>query len=173
MNIMHILFGFSVFLCISLRAEEAANIVKTNMATSKKISWYLVSGPAGMTESKNPKLSELEVQKTPLFTSDDIVYYNRSHSFVLTDEAYRKIRDLFVPVRGTPFVVRVGDRRAYFGAFWTDVSSVPWSGITIMKPWQKENTELKILPSDSKLDLRDDSELLDILKESKKLVAEK
>jgi hypothetical protein len=156
-----------------VQAESIATNDNKDTKSEKQIYWYLVADAVGAPESQNTKLSDLKLEKVPLFTSDDIVYYKLSHSFALTDQAYNKVRDLNIPVRGIPFVVCVGDRRAYLGSFWIEASSVRWTGITIMKPWRKENTEIRILPSISKPDLRDDSEFFDVIKKSNKMIIDK
>jgi hypothetical protein len=72
---------------------------------------------------RKTNLAALALETKPLFTSDDIVYYDLgSHSFLLSKEAYQRVSEMALSARGRPFVVSVGDRRVYSGAFWSDIS---------------------------------------------------
>ena len=83
-------------------------------------------------------LNELEIQEQPILASDDIVAYAwTTHEIKLTAEAYERIQQLFtlpVQVDGMRFVVVVGHRRIYAGAFWTPVSSLSFDGVVICQP---------------------------------------
>jgi hypothetical protein len=72
-------------------------------------------------------------------------------------------------MQGTPFVVCIGNRRVYMGAFWILISSATWDGICIMQPRPRENSDLEIRAAISKPDLRGDAELLEIFRKSGKL----
>ncbi len=85
--------------------------------------------------SKMPIISHLELAERPLFSISDIVSYTKeTHEIELTAEAYERISKLEVPVNGRVFVVCVHRLPMYWGAFWTQVSSVPFDGVTILKP---------------------------------------
>jgi hypothetical protein len=134
--------------------------------TEKKMCLFLVKGSMDPVAVKGMKLGDILLEEKPLFSSDDVVQYDvASHSFTLTDKAHDKVRAVEVPMRGRPFVVTVGVRRIYAGAFWSVYSSHPWDGIAIMRPSRDKRTELQItLPSSLLQDPRNDPELLEILK---------
>jgi hypothetical protein len=159
-------------LTISLKtgaAEQPSSLAPTNVANDKKVSLYLVSGTGSAVGAEKTKLQDLPLEQAPLFTSDEIVRYDiDSHAFLLTKEAYEKVAQLHVPTDGKAFVVSVGNRRVYSGAFWIVESSEPWYGITIMQPPGKRRQELKITAgSTGQKDLRNDPEILEIMKSRK------
>ena len=66
---------------------------------------------------------------------DDILSYDAvSHEMKLTDEAYERIAQLVVPMTGKSFLVCVHHSPIYWGAFWVDLSSQSFDGVTISKP---------------------------------------
>jgi hypothetical protein len=71
------------------------------------------------------------------------------------------------PVMGRPFVVTVGERRIYFGAFWNLASSVTWNGIAITYH-STDSNRLEISSPTGMKDLLNDSELLEIMKSAGK-----
>jgi len=82
-----------------------------------------------------PALSHVALADRPLISMNDIVSYNsQTFELKLTAEAFKRIVDLEVPVRGKTFMVCVDKAPLYFGAFWTPVSSMSFSGVTIWKP---------------------------------------
>jgi len=174
---MHMAFkvlfiGLVCSLAIALKAgaaEQPSSLTRTNMANGKKMSLYLVSGTVSAVGAEKTKLQDLPLEQAPLFTSDEIVRYDiGSHAFLLTKEAYEKVARLKVPTDGRAFVVSVGDRRVYSGAFWSVFSSVPWYGITIVQPRGKGRQELRIEPaSTGQKDPRNDPEILAIMKSRK------
>jgi hypothetical protein len=84
-------------------------------------------------------------QSNQLVISDkDIVCYNQSsHEMTLTEEGIGKLDALTVPVRGTPFVVRLNGKEVYNGSFWTPISSISCDGI-VVEVFRDHNAIVKI-----------------------------
>jgi len=79
-------------------------------------------------------LSHIDIAEQPVFATDDIISYNAgTHEITLTEDAYKRVCSLEVPVRGRSFVVCVDRNPIYRGAFWNPVSSMSFNGVTIMK----------------------------------------
>jgi len=76
---------------------------------------------------ENYPLPGLILDKQPLFTEQDIVWYDwQSQQILLKPEALRRLPQIHKPpvnVFGVPFMVAVNGQRIYLGAFWTSVSS--------------------------------------------------
>ncbi len=82
-----------------------------------------------------PALSHVDLADTPIIGTNDIITYNaQAHELKLTSEAFERISQLDVPVRGMSFLVRIDKKPIYFGAFWTPISSISFDGVTIWKP---------------------------------------
>jgi hypothetical protein len=80
-------------------------------------------------------LSHVDVADQPLVSIKDIITYNaQTHEIKLTDEAFERIANMEVPVRGKSFLVCVDGAPIYWGAFWTPISSMSFDGVTIWKP---------------------------------------
>jgi hypothetical protein len=80
-----------------------------------------------------PILSHVEPAKEPLFTIDDIVSYTWStHVLYVSERARQALDTLSVPVHGRSFCVCINRLPKYCGAFWSPISSVPFTGITIL-----------------------------------------
>jgi hypothetical protein len=131
--------------------------------------------PAEMTSLDNIQLAD-----TPLISLKDIVTYNmQAHELKLTAGAFERICDLEIPVRGKTFIVCRDRIPVYRGAFWTPVSSISYSGVTIWKPYGKYLPKILTLdlgyPSSSFYsgqDPRNDPELMNSLELTGKLVKE-
>jgi len=86
---------------------------------------------------KSKDLAKLDLKKLkpvgkPFFTSDDISsYVMDTHEIILYYPIGLKLKKLEVPVSGRPFVVFVGGKPIYTGAFWTGLSSISFRGVTI------------------------------------------
>jgi len=80
-------------------------------------------------------LSHVDIADQPIISINDVITYNaQTHEIELTDEAFRRISQLDVPVRGKSFMVCVDKAPMYWGAFWTPISSISFNGVTIWKP---------------------------------------
>jgi hypothetical protein len=78
-------------------------------------------------------LSHVEPSDEPLISMDDITSYTWSTHMVHVSERARRILDtLSVPVSGKSFCVCINRLPKYCGAFWTPISSIPFSGTTIL-----------------------------------------
>jgi hypothetical protein len=91
--------------------------------------------PAQMTEA-----NQIALTKQPLLAMADITSYNAmAHTMRITPEAFRRLQQLKVPVRGLTFVVCVDRQSQYWGAIWTSISSISFNGITIQQPLSPQN----------------------------------
>lgn len=80
-------------------------------------------------------LSHVDIADQPIISISDVITYNaQTHEIELTDEAFKRISQLDVPVRGKSFMVCVDKAPIYWGAFWTPISSMSFDGVTIWKP---------------------------------------
>jgi len=94
----------------------------------------------GVPVTSMPVLSHVDIADQPVISINDIIAYHEiTHELTLTAEAYERIRKLDVPVHGRSFVVCVNRGPVYWGAFWTPISSVPFNGITIVKPLRADH----------------------------------
>jgi hypothetical protein len=63
-----------------------------------------------------------------VISQEDIVWYNRtSHEIKLTELGVKKIEDLQVSLRGSPFDVKINGETIYNGYFATPISSISLS----------------------------------------------
>jgi hypothetical protein len=91
--------------------------------------------------SQMPELSHFELADKPVISVDDIISYTRdTHEIELTADAYERVTTMKVPTSGKAFVVCVGSKQVYWGAFWAPYSSQSFDGVTIWLPsLSKEN----------------------------------
>lgn len=88
-------------------------------------------------------LSHVEIADQPMISAKDIVTYNkRTHEITLNKDAFQRISNLEVPVRGKSFVVYVDKKPIYWGAFWTPISSISFEGVTVWKPLGSQGPEM-------------------------------
>jgi hypothetical protein len=93
------------------------------------------------------ELNKIELDSTPLITETDIINYNwTNHTMYITETAANRIPAIQqVGVNGKPFVIVADGKRAYRGAFWTSISSVPYPSPVIVKDFSSEpKTTIKI-----------------------------
>lgn len=84
---------------------------------------------------KMEMLSHVNIAAQPIISIQDIITYNaQTHEMKLTDQAFERISELEVPVRGKSFLVCVNRAPIYWGAFWTPLSSMSFGGVTICQP---------------------------------------
>lgn len=127
---------------------------------------------------KMEMLSHVDIAAQPIISIQDIITYNaQTHEMKLTDQAFERIAQLEVPVRGKSFLVCVDRAPIYWGAFWTPISSMSFDGVTIWKPLGSQ--ELKVItlqlgyPSSSFYggeDPRNNPTILQSLEQSGKLI---
>jgi len=93
-------------------------------------------------------LQDLPLEEQPILSDADLISYDRAtHEMELTDAADRRIQHLFstpVQVSGMPFVLCVGNKPIYAGAFWTPLSSLSFDGVVIMQPFGEDGHHLRI-----------------------------
>lgn len=140
---------------------------------------YLVAGDMPTDQFMAADLEDLELMNQAVISTVDIISYDRSsHSIELEADAYQRIRNLFklpVDVDGMPFVVSVGGKPIYRGAFWTPASSLIFEGVTIMEPFADDSTVIKLeigYPTEDfsmDEDLRSDPRILKVLERAGKL----
>jgi hypothetical protein len=93
---------------------------------------------------KMEMLSHINIADQPIISIQHISTYNaQTHEIKLTDQAFERIAQLEVPVRGRSFLVCVDKAPVYWGAFWTPLSSMSFDGVTIWKPLG--SPELKVI----------------------------
>ncbi len=84
-------------------------------------------------------LVSIKITDKPIIGSGDIVTYNmQTYEMKLTQEAFERLKTLQIPVQGTSFIVCAGRKPVYQGAFWTPVSSISYSGVTVWKPYDND-----------------------------------
>ena len=109
---------------------------------------YLLAEDRPAIQLTENDLNTIQLQAQPVIGIDDIRYYDReSHGVQLSEDAYRRVQELFpLPVRvdGIPFVVRVGDESIYAGAFWTPLSSLSYDGVIILQPFGEEEEMVRL-----------------------------
>jgi hypothetical protein len=125
-----------------------------------------------------PTLSNIKIAEQPIIAMNDIITYNsQTYELKLTSDAFERIAQLDVPVRGNPFVVYVDKKPIYWGAFWTPVSSMSFDGVTIWKPFSSQEPKVITLtlgyPSSSFYggeDPRNNPEIIGSLEQAGKLI---
>ena len=109
---------------------------------------YLLADEIPATELLPVGLNDLELQKDPILSIDDITMYSKTtHEIEITADAYERIQKLYslpVEVRGIPFVACVGRDPVYAGAFWTPVSSIGFDGVVICQPFDPDKRIIRI-----------------------------
>ena len=123
-------------------------------------------------------LSHIDLAGQPLLSLKDLISYNaQTHELKLTEEAFARIAQLEIPVRGRSFLVCIDKSPVYGGAFWTPVSSISFDGVTIWKPLGSKTPKILTLelgyPSSSfygGADPRNDPRVLESLKTAGKLI---
>jgi len=123
-------------------------------------------------------LSHVEMADRPIISMKDVITYNaQTHEMKLTDEAFERISQLEVPVRGKSFLVCVDKATKYWGAFWTSFSSMSFDGVTIWKPLNTQEPKVIALdlgyPSSSFYkgeDPRNNAEVTKSLEQAGKLI---
>jgi hypothetical protein len=128
--------------------------------------------------SKMEALSHVEIAEQPIISIQDILAYNaQTYEIKLTDDAFERISELEVPVRGKSFLVCVDKVPIYWGAFWTPLSSMSFDGVTIWKPLGSQEPKIIALqlgyPSSSFYggeDPRNNAEVTKSLEQAGKLI---
>jgi hypothetical protein len=127
---------------------------------------------------KMEMLSHADIADQPIVSIQDIITYNaQTHEIELTDEAFERVSQLEVPVRGKSFLVCVDKAPIYWGAFWTPISSISFDGVTIWKPLGPQEAKVITLelgyPSSSFYggeDPRNNTEVMESLEQAGKLI---
>ncbi len=94
---------------------------------------------ADIPPSKMEALSHVDIADQPIVANNDIITYNaQTHEIRLTNETFKHISQLDVPIEGKSFLVCVDRAPIYWGAFWTPISSISFDGVTIWKPYSSQ-----------------------------------
>jgi hypothetical protein len=105
-----------------------------------EFSIHLLAQHVSASHLSGVELDSLEFEAEPILSVDDIVAYREeTHEIELTASAYERIEQLEVPTNGLPFVVCVGRKPIYSGAFWAMFSSLSFDGVTIWVPLIEEH----------------------------------
>jgi hypothetical protein len=82
--------------------------------------------------SEMASLTHYTLAEKPVISIDDIISYTKdTHEMALTADAFERVTTMRVLTSGKSFVVCVGKKQLYWGAFWTGLSSQSFSGVTI------------------------------------------
>jgi hypothetical protein len=94
---------------------------------------FLLRGNLTVAEVMRRSLDQLQLQREPFLTEEDILaYWIDDHVIEVSEAAIQRIEELQVSMSGLPFVVVVGETPIYTGAFWTSLSSLSFSeGVVI------------------------------------------
>jgi len=128
--------------------------------------------------ARMPALSHIDIAEQPIVATRDIIKYStNTHEITLTENAFNRISNLEVPVRGKSFVVCVDRKTIYWGAFWTPISSISFDGVTIWKPLYSKGSKVLKLDLDypssefyGSEDPRNNIEIIESLEQAGKLV---
>jgi len=148
-------------------------------ASSKSEGFAIYLTAADIPPAQMEALSHVDIEEKPVISIEDIVAYNAvTHEITLTPDAFERIANLEVPVRGKSFLVCVDRGLIYWGAFWTPVSSISFDGVTIWKPLASQESKTIALELGypalsfySGEDPRDNPLVLDSLEQAGKLAA--
>src|SRR4030065_2337775 len=100
-------------------------------SNSEGFAVYLTEGD--IPPDRMPVLSHIDIAEHPIVAINDIVTYNaQTHEIKLTANAFERVSEMEVPVRGKSLVVCVDRSPIYWGAFWTPISSISFDGIVIV-----------------------------------------
>ena len=123
-----------------------AIIASLNQAGKLNNEGFAIYLPQGDVSPANmPALNDIVLPAQPFISPNDIVSYDSAtYELTLTPEAFIRLISLQVPVYGKPFVVCVDRNPIYWGAFWSPVSSVSFSGITIAQPIDAKTNTITI-----------------------------
>jgi hypothetical protein len=127
--------------------------------------------------SEMASFTHFTLAEMPLISEDDIVSYTKdTHEMELTGEAFTRVNALKIPTYGKSFVVCVGQKQIYWGAFWAGYSSQSFDGVIIGLPsfLEKEHAIQITLGYPSSgfykgTDPRPDAEIIQSLKKAGKL----
>ncbi|OGO14507.1 MAG: hypothetical protein A2Z02_03920 [Chloroflexi bacterium RBG_16_48_7] len=124
---------------ISILIMLAAVLVSGGCAVPDGGGFAVFLTKADIAPAQMTGLSQVELSEQPTISMRDIVTYNsQTHELKLSAGSYERICNLDVPVRGKSFVVCADWKPVYWGAFWTPISSISFDGVTIWKPYNKE-----------------------------------
>jgi len=131
-----LLLLLALVLPVSRQGEAQEPIVSYDPVTSSQNEGFAIYLLAqDIPTSEEMIMSHLDLADSPLISVGDVLSYCREkHEIELTTEAYERVMNLEVPVRGRIFAVCIDRHPVYCGAFWTPISSLPFNGVTITKP---------------------------------------
>jgi hypothetical protein len=154
-------------------AENISQQVQTN--TGEGFAIYLTKD--NIPTEKMEMLSHVAIADEPIISIDDTISYDAvTHSITISHEAVERIRNLEIPVDGKSFLVCVDKNPVYWGAFWTPISSISFSGVNIWKLYGTEHNIIKLeleYPGTGFFqgeDPRNNPEIMESLKKAGKLI---
>ena len=126
-----------IFMCIFCHCHILNGLTGgDDKLSNQKQAEFAIYLPAILISPKqmsNLELSKVELNKSPIIWVEDIISYKKeSHEIKVTESAYQRINKMNLSVYGTVFVVCVGKIPIYWGAFWTNISSIPFDGVVIL-----------------------------------------
>jgi hypothetical protein len=89
----------------------------------------------------SPPSETTAISGNPILSISDLEAYDRNHHWLtLTPGAMERLAQLDVPVSGLEFAVCVDRQVVYVGAFWMTISSLPYDGPVIIKPYAGQDS---------------------------------
>jgi hypothetical protein len=120
---------------LALLITVSAIILLSGCTTAKGEGFAIYLTQGDIPPAQMEALSHVDMEEQPIIALSDIITYNaQTHEITLTASAFERISQLEVPVRGKSFVVCVDRGPIYWGALWTPISSMSFSGVTIWQP---------------------------------------
>jgi len=118
-------------------------LVSSICATSKGEGFAIYLTREDTPPEKMEMFSHIDIADQPIVSIQDIITYNaQTHEIKLTDEAFERIANLEVPVRGKSLLICVDGAPIYWGAFWTPISSISFDGVIIWKPLSSQEPKV-------------------------------
>jgi len=118
-------------------------LVSSICATSKGEGFAIYLTREDTPPEKMEMFSHVDIADQPIVSIQDIITYNaQTHEIKLTDEAFERIANLEVPVRGKSLLICVDGAPIYWGAFWTPISSISFDGVIIWKPLSSQEPKV-------------------------------
>ncbi len=164
-NLLHRLVAYLIICSIFLLSSCSA-------PKSEGFAIYLTKDD--IAPDKMEVLSHVDLTSNPLVSIEDIISYDaHSHVIKLTESAYERITQLEIPMSGKSFLVCVNNSPLYWGAFWSDLSSHSFDGVTV-NPQESHAIALELgYPSPSFFtgdDPRNDIVAMNSLDQAEKLI---
>jgi hypothetical protein len=99
------------------------------LANQNMFAIYLPAESVGSYGELKKDVQHVKLRSTPILSIPDIISYSRkNHEIKITSNAYNR---LIAMKKCTPFIVCLGRKRLYAGAFFMGIESWPFNGVVI------------------------------------------